>query len=107
MRRLTHHFLATFLFLTVGPALSSTLQVNSQVQVGFSPEGTARTLVLDVIGSAKNQILLMGYSFTSPEIVKALITAKRNGIDVKVVLDKKANTGRSWLGNSIDLFWVS
>lgn len=35
----------------------------------------------------------MGYSFTSPEVVRSLITAKRRGVDVKVVLDHKANTG--------------
>ncbi|SQD10815.1 Uncharacterised protein [Citrobacter freundii] len=36
----------------------------------------------------------MGYSFTSPEVVSALVNAKRRGVDVKVVLDWKANTGQ-------------
>ncbi|WP_251267904.1 phospholipase D-like domain-containing protein, partial [Enterobacter hormaechei] len=31
--------------------------------------------------------------FTSPEVVRALVGAKRRGVDVKVVLDHKANTG--------------
>ena len=62
------------------------------IQVGFSPEGTARELVLRVIESAQDEILLMGYSFTSPEIVKALIAAHRKGVVVKVVLDKEGNT---------------
>jgi phosphatidylserine/phosphatidylglycerophosphate/cardiolipin synthase-like enzyme len=35
----------------------------------------------------------MGYSFTSPEVVRSLIEAKRRGVDVRVVLDQKANTG--------------
>jgi phosphatidylserine/phosphatidylglycerophosphate/cardiolipin synthase-like enzyme len=35
----------------------------------------------------------MGYSFTSPEVVRSLIRAKRRGVDVRVVLDQKANTG--------------
>jgi phosphatidylserine/phosphatidylglycerophosphate/cardiolipin synthase-like enzyme len=37
----------------------------------------------------------MGYSFTSPEVVQSLIRAKRRGVDVQVVLDEKANTGKS------------
>ncbi len=36
----------------------------------------------------------MGYSFTSPEVVRALISAKRRGVDVKVVLDEKGNRGK-------------
>ncbi|UNT11595.1 phospholipase D-like domain-containing protein [Klebsiella pneumoniae] len=36
----------------------------------------------------------MGYSFTSPEVAGALVRAKQRGLDVKVVLDWKANTGR-------------
>lgn len=37
----------------------------------------------------------MGYSFTSPEVVRALISAKRRGVDVKVVLDEKGNRGKA------------
>lgn len=66
----------------------------SQVQVGFSPEGTAEALVVDVIQKAQHQILLMGYSFTSPSVVKALIAAKRRGVDVQVVLDARGNEGK-------------
>jgi phosphatidylserine/phosphatidylglycerophosphate/cardiolipin synthase-like enzyme len=62
-------------------------------RAGFSPEGTALQLVLKTIDTAQQEIRLMGYSFTSPEVVRSLITAKRRGVDVKVVLDHKANTG--------------
>lgn len=63
----------------------------SAVEVGFSPEGTAETLVLKIIRSAKQSIRLAGYSFTSPTIVHALLEAKRRGIDVAVVVDHKNN----------------
>ncbi|MGK2704371.1 phospholipase D-like domain-containing protein [Serratia marcescens] len=61
------------------------------VQVGFSPEGSALQLVLSTLNEARSSIRLMGYSFTSPEVVKALTTAKHRGVDVKVVLDAKGN----------------
>jgi hypothetical protein len=44
--------------------------------------------------SAQQEIRLMGYSFTSPEVAGALVRAKQRGLDVKVVLDWKANTGK-------------
>lgn len=38
----------------------------ASAQVGFSPEGTAQQLVINVIGSAKDNIRMMAYSFTAP-----------------------------------------
>lgn len=40
----------------------------ASAQVGFSPEGTAQQLVINVIGSAKDNIRMMAYSFTAPDI---------------------------------------
>lgn len=37
----------------------------------------------------------MGYSFTSPAVVKALIAAKRRNVDVRVVLDARGNEGKA------------
>ena len=65
------------------------------VSVGFSPEGSAEQLVLSTINNARESIRLMGYSFTSPEVVKALMAAKRRGVDVRVVLDERGNDNRS------------
>ncbi|EHZ5133445.1 phospholipase D family protein [Salmonella enterica] len=65
------------------------------IETGFSPEGTALQLVLKTIETAQQEIRLMGYSFTSPEVVRALISAKRRGVDVKVVLDEKGNRGKA------------
>jgi phosphatidylserine/phosphatidylglycerophosphate/cardiolipin synthase-like enzyme len=65
------------------------------VQVGFSPEGSAQTLVLDVIRSAKQDIRVMGYDFTAPDIAHALVEAHKRGVDVKVVLDARSNDGRA------------
>lgn len=65
------------------------------IQVGFSPEGTARTLVLSVIESAKHNIRMLGYDFTAPDIARALIEAKKRGVDVRLVLDESGNRGRA------------
>ena len=66
----------------------------AQVQVGFSPEGSAEELVLEVIHKAEKQVLLMGYSFTSPSVVKALVASKQRGVDVRIILDAHGNEGK-------------
>ena len=65
----------------------------ASIETGFSPEGTSLQLVLKTITTAQEEIRLMGYSFTSPEVAGALVRARQRGVDVKVVLDHKANTG--------------
>lgn len=67
----------------------------SYLQAGFSPEGSAEALVIKVIGSAKHDIRMMGYSFTSPTITRALANAARSGVDVKVVVDDHGNEGKA------------
>nr|QTX14562.1 endonuclease [Klebsiella pneumoniae] len=48
----------------------------ASIETGYSPEGTALQLVLKTINSAQQEIRLMGYSFTSPEVAGALVRAK-------------------------------
>lgn len=86
MKIRTMVFLASLLLTTI---------CRADVLVGFSPEGSAQQLVINTLNSAQQSINLMGYSFTSPEVVKALIAAKRRRVDVRVVLDSKGNQGRA------------
>ena len=83
---------ATTLWLTfsTGAAVAA-----PSIDVGFSPEGTAQQLVLRTLDDARESIRLMGYSFTSPEVVKSLVAAKRRGVDVRVVVDEKGNRSKA------------
>lgn len=65
-----------------------------RVQVGFSPEGSARKLVLKTIASAKHSIQMLSYSFQAPDIAQALVDAEKRGVVVRVVVDKKRNLGK-------------
>ncbi|WP_258179718.1 phospholipase D family nuclease [Burkholderia vietnamiensis] len=65
------------------------------VQIGFSPEGSAARLVLQVIERAEREIRVMAYSFTSPEIARALVAAKRRGVDVQMVVDAGESRSRA------------
>ncbi|MBN3776632.1 phospholipase D family protein [Burkholderia sp. Ac-20345] len=62
-----------------------------QVEVAFSPDGGAESLVLRTIGEARQSIRMLAYSFTAPAVTRALITAKRRGVDVAVTVDARSN----------------
>ncbi|EDH5492697.1 phospholipase D family protein [Salmonella enterica subsp. enterica serovar Java] len=83
------------LFLTFMLGITSCVIAAPSIQVGFSPEGTAQQVVLNTINQSQQSIRMMAYSFTSPVIVKALINARKRGVDVKVVVDEKGNRGKS------------
>ena len=54
----------------------------------FSPNGGCTQAVVDQLNGAKKQVLVQAYSFTSTPIARALVDAKRRGVDVQVILDK-------------------
>jgi phosphatidylserine/phosphatidylglycerophosphate/cardiolipin synthase-like enzyme len=72
-------------------AISSPSYAEPNVQAGFSPEGSARQLVLKVIVDAKHSIQILAYSFQAPDIMQALVDAKKRGVEVRVVVDRKRN----------------
>lgn len=67
---------------------------SAQIETGFSPEGSAERLVLKVIHASQSSIRLAAYSFTSPKVVRALVDARRRGVDVRVVADEKGTSSK-------------
>jgi phosphatidylserine/phosphatidylglycerophosphate/cardiolipin synthase-like enzyme len=65
------------------------------VESAFSPDAGGEQLVLKVINSSEHSIRLAAYSFTSPAVVRALLGAKKRGVDVRVVVDDRGNKGKS------------
>ncbi len=79
--------------LAAGIELESTVVVPAagSIEVGFSPRGGAEALVLRVIDSARSEVKVMSYSFTSSTVVAALLRAARRGVVVSLVADYKSN----------------
>lgn len=75
------------LFLPVSVSVSAV-----EIVIGFSPSGTAQTVVLDAIHDAKHTIDLAAYSFTSKPVSLALLAAQKRGVTVRVIADEKANS---------------
>src|SRR5437763_7403678 len=56
--------------------------------VHFSPKGGCTDVVVGEIKSARHEILVLAYSFTSKPIAEALVEAKLRGVHVEIILDK-------------------
>lgn len=61
---------------------------NSTYEVCFTPGENCTNLIIKNMDKAKKSLLVQAYSFTSAPIAKAIIDAKKRGVDVKVILDK-------------------
>lgn len=73
-------------------------------QTAFSPNGEGAELIVSTINSAQRSIRMATYSFTEPAIGKALLDAKKRGVDVAVVVDKEHNGRRPPGGPSVASF---
>ena len=69
------------------PPAESPAPVDAKVQVWFSPRGGCTEAIVAAIGAAREEVLLLGYGFTSEPIGQALRAAKRRGLTVELVLD--------------------
>ncbi len=63
-------------------------------QVFFSPGGGCTRAVVEQLNSAKSNVLVQAYSFTSAPIAKALVNAANRGVNVSVLLDRSQETER-------------
>ncbi|MEW6314153.1 MAG: phospholipase D family protein [Pseudomonadota bacterium] len=71
-------------------------RVEASIIVGFSRGApSAKEVVLAAIADARKSIHLAAYQFTHPDIVRALIAAKKRGVQVAVVLDRTQANGDS------------
>lgn len=100
---------AFLIALTCLPAAGAQAQdradIRGHIEVAFGPEGGAEGLILQTIAAARTSIRLAAFAFSSPAIVEALVAARKRGIDVRIVVDRKHNVdedergiGRAALG---------
>ena len=79
---------------------SYTVPAAGTVEVAFSPNEGSEHLVLKVIDSAKTELDLLSYSFTSVPVVEALVRARHRGVTVRLVADEKDNVSADRSGKA-------
>ncbi len=70
---------------------------DQNMKVCFSPHYTGVSCtkqIVETINNAKLSIYVQAYSFTSQDIVDALIAAHKRGVDVEIILDKSNLRGK-------------
>jgi len=76
----------------------------------FSPNGGCTQAIVEQLNAAKKSVLVQAYSFTSAPIAKALVDAKKRGVDVQVILDKsqrgEAYSSATFLANEGVLTYI-
>ena len=75
-------------------AIAAPLPSMGTVEAFFSPSGNTTEAVVQEIRSARQEVIVQAYSFTSKPIAKALIDAKKRGVKIEAVLDKSNATGK-------------
>jgi phosphatidylserine/phosphatidylglycerophosphate/cardiolipin synthase-like enzyme len=58
------------------------------VETFFSPNGGCTEAIVNNIDQAKSAVLIQAYNFTSYAITRAVVQAKKRGVNVKIILDK-------------------
>jgi phosphatidylserine/phosphatidylglycerophosphate/cardiolipin synthase-like enzyme len=90
--------------LSCGSVVAAPFPSIGTVEVFFSPSGGATEAIVREINTAKKEILVQAYSFTSKPIAKALLDAHSRGIKVVTVLDRSQRTqkysGATFLANA-------
>lgn len=61
------------------------------LEVAFSPNEGTEHLVVKAIDSAKSEIRVLAYSFTSVPVTEALVRAQHRGVRISVIADQKEN----------------
>ena len=75
------------------------ISLNTHAQVYFSPHGGCTEAMVREIGKAKSEILVQAYSFTSKDIAKALVDAKKRGVHAEIILDKSNRSAKYSAGD--------
>lgn len=66
----------------------------AQIETCFVPGQDCTAVVVREIGTARKEVLLQAYGFTSEPIAAALVEARRRGVVVRAIFDKSDRTAR-------------
>jgi phosphatidylserine/phosphatidylglycerophosphate/cardiolipin synthase-like enzyme len=78
----------------------------AELQACFTPGEDCESLIAREIGTAKREILVQAYGFTSTQIARALADAVKRGVTVRAILDKTNEQKRYGIARYLELAGV-
>lgn len=94
MKKTIAFLVAIVVLVACSQPVGTTPIQNNSVNVYFSPRGGCTEAIIKEISSAKTDIYVQAYSFTSSPIAKALLDASKRGVKVEAILDKSQRTAK-------------
>jgi phosphatidylserine/phosphatidylglycerophosphate/cardiolipin synthase-like enzyme len=76
------------LYQLANPLYAAVFPNNTSYDLCFTPGQNCTQLIVNEINKATQSVNVQAYSFTSAPIAKAIVDAKKRGINVIVILDK-------------------
>ncbi|MDD3084245.1 MAG: phospholipase D-like domain-containing protein [Candidatus ainarchaeum sp.] len=89
-------------FLSFEKGYLSTNTYVSDLEIFFCPEDYCSSHLISEINFAEKSIYVAIYSFTHYDIANALISAKKRGLDVKIIIDFLQSTSKYSLHNMLE-----
>jgi len=86
MKKGCHSLAISFSILLVCTAVSWAEMV---VQACFSPQGKCSGYIVREIDKAQKELLVAVYAFTSDDLARAVVQARKRGVSVHIVLDRE------------------
>lgn len=81
--------LGAAIWLTLAPAFPANSTAASSVEIYYAPEDLPGERLAVLYGKARRYIYVAIYGMTYPPIVKALVAARKRGVDVRVISDRE------------------
>ncbi len=79
--------------LLYSSAQAAEIRINDTAVACFTPEEDCTGLIAGAINSARSEVLVQAFSFTSRPISEALINARKRGARVEIILDSSFKWG--------------
>jgi phosphatidylserine/phosphatidylglycerophosphate/cardiolipin synthase-like enzyme len=76
-------------------AAATTAAANAgEIEIYFSPNGSAAAAVAKEIDAAKTSVHVLAYAISEDRITRALIAANNRGLEVRLIVDRHEQDGR-------------
>lgn len=75
-------------------SISHLKELKAKTEVFFSTEGETKEAVINFIDSAEASLDIAAFIFTSGDIAKSLLNAKKRGVKIRIILDYKQKQNR-------------
>lgn len=89
MRRLISIHLMVWAIASLSLSIQTPVSAAATIDVYYAPEDQPIDHVVGLYAHARRYIYVSVYALTAPSVVKALVEAKRRGLDIRVITDRE------------------